>query len=434
MLVWVALGLYLVGFAFFAYFCLLADPETSKLAEFMSVRLPEYLQQKLLHMVGKTTVNKLHAISDHFLQIVYLVLVLGSWSIIFHFVYPMVTKSTHVSNYHKYIGYLAFVACMASWRYASTSNPGFITSRTLVKFDNYPYDNLLFVEGLTCPTVGIRKLARSKYDRFSKVHVARFDHYCGWLHNPIGEENYRLFLLFLLVHFGMCLYGSTIYAMLFYGEIMEKQLFQVTFFNTVTGEEHEADYWILSQYLFQRHFLVAGLFILTACMTLTLGSFLAFHVYITSRGRTTNEHAKWGQVKKWHRHESDRYKQAKRMGKLSSSPSSSSLNNNGTTSTASNPSSVVTDADVTCTGGATTLSSTVEGGVEEESSEIMDPGPMPKNIYHRGFVENWKEVVFPRSLRRDAIQRWQSSLHDSKNNNDARRSDTAAQPLKPKAS
>jgi hypothetical protein len=31
---------------------------------------------------------------------------------------------------------------------------------------------------------------------------------------------------------------------------------------------------------------------------------------------------------------------------------------------------------------------------------MTDPGPMPKNIYDVGFVENWKQVLFPISLRK----------------------------------
>ena len=38
---------------------------------------------------------------------------------------------------------------------------------------------------------------------------------------------------------------------------------------------------------------------------------------------------------------------------------------------------------------------------DDDSYDIIDPGPPPVNIYHRGFVENWKEVIFPISLRKN---------------------------------
>lgn len=84
-----------------------------------------------------------------------------------------------------------------------TTNPGIITKTNIQRYDHFPYDHLLFTPDRICSTTGVRRLARSKYDRFKyKQNVARFDHYCGWVYNSIGEENYRFFLLFLLVHAG----------------------------------------------------------------------------------------------------------------------------------------------------------------------------------------------------------------------------------------
>ena len=194
----------------------------------------------------------------------------------------MVAKSEHVSNLHMYIGVIVFLACMASFRQASNASPGIITSRTIAKHDHFPYDNLLFPPDRVCPTVGIRKLARSKYDRFSQNHVARFDHYCGWLRNPIGEENYRFFLLFLIVHVVSCLYGTVVLSFLFYGEVLDKKLLEATFFNPTTGEEFTANWFIISQYLFQRHFCISGVVLLMSVMTFVLGGFLTYHIWLTS--------------------------------------------------------------------------------------------------------------------------------------------------------
>ena len=118
------------------------------------------------------------------------------------------------------------------------------------------YDNLLYTDRL-CPTLKIRKIARSKYS--GGKHIPRFDHFCGWLNQAIGERNYRWFLLFLVVNVGMYGYATWVFAMILYGEIVEKKLLTATFVNAVTGEEVKADKTVVFHYLFAR--CVAGLFV-----------------------------------------------------------------------------------------------------------------------------------------------------------------------------
>ena len=55
--------------------------------------------------------------------------------------------------------------------------------------------------GITCP-------ARSKFCRVTRRRVARFDHFCGWMNNAIGENNLRYFVSFLALHVVLCAYGS----------------------------------------------------------------------------------------------------------------------------------------------------------------------------------------------------------------------------------
>ena len=236
------------------YTCFIADPKRSPTSQFITQSFPKLFLRLVKSTLGPKAVNVLQNLSQHFLAIFYLIIVLGSWSIMFFYGYPFITESTHVSSYHKINGYLVFIACMWSWKKTNSTPPGYISSEARIpKYDNYPYDDLLYVPK-DCPTLGFRKVARSKYDRFTKRHVARFDHFCGWVNNTIGEENYRFFLLFLTIHVGMCLYGTHVTYLLFMGEIQDRGLFDAIFYNGVTGVEHKADAFVVYHYMFMRHF------------------------------------------------------------------------------------------------------------------------------------------------------------------------------------
>lgn len=367
-------------------------------------------------MIGKKGVSTISKLMDHAFQIVYLFIVLGSWSIVFAYGYPEIEKSNYIHSYHQYTGYVVFILCMGSWHYACHVGPGIITARTIALFDHYEYDNVLYTNKL-CPTLKIRKVARSKYDRFSNRHVPRFDHFCGWLNQAVGEKNHRWFLTFLAIQVIMCCYGTWAMTTVMYGEVLEKDLLNATFFNAVTGAEVEADYFIVFHYLFARHFQICGVILLMSVMSGMLGIFLSFHLYITSRNMTTNEFFKWRSVRKWHKKEKRKYEQALKNGKF------------GKKSNAGMVSKHIPDGDVGCTG---PMSGDPASDVIAED-EIIDPGPMPENIYDKGIVSNWSEVLFPPSLRGEAIQRFRTAMRDSSDKGSANQSVPRENIVKPKA-
>ena len=199
----------------------------------------------------------------------------------------------------------------------------------------------------------------------------------------------------------MCSYGSYVLVNLFRGEIQDKKLFEVTFFDRSSGEEYSANSWIVFQYLFHRHMYEAGVLAIMAVMAIALFFFLAYHFYITSVGMTTNEDYKFKQVQKWHKEQVKKYEDYKRQQALKQE------GNESQTTKADNTKQQppVPDGDVTCTGGKSDqnegITSNTPAGSEpsQETMVVEDPGPMPKNLYNRGFVENWKEVLFPVSLQ-----------------------------------
>eukprot|EP00978_Attheya_sp_CCMP212_P023598 scaffold72645_cov50-Attheya_sp.AAC.2 len=361
------------------------------MAEWFTITLPALLLEKVHDVLGDRVVRALETAADRFLQIMYLMIVLGSWSVVFSYGYPLMTSSPHVSIYHQYAGYLVFFMCMASWKLATFTDPGTITERTLAKFDSYPYDNLLFVDKI-CPTVGIRKLARSKYDRATNRHIPRFDHYCGWIHQPVGEENYRFFLLFLIVHICMCAYGTLVVGQLFRGLIVDKQLLTATFVDRRTGRPVPTNWFIVIQYLMHRHLYLSGVFALMAVMGFVLFLFLSFHLHLVCRNMTTNEYYKWKHVRDWHKNATKAYQKALKEGKVKPQGVASS-------STVDHSEELT---NVTCIGADAPSAPTPN----KQKDAILNPGPLPANIYNVGIVENFREVIYPRSLRKDALQRW----------------------------
>ena len=303
---------------------------------------------------------------------IYIVAVFGSWTIVFLQVYPLCTKSRHLANYHKIIGYLVFVLCVGSWRFACGVDAGNITEATMARFDHYPYDDFLYTNKI-CPTLKIRKLARSKYDKFTDRHIPRFDHYCGWLARPIGEENYRWFLWFLFIHVGMCVYGALMLYILLRGEVMDASDLFLTALVYVLWER----IWI------------AAAFLLMCVVTAVLGAFFVFHLWLTAMGMTTNEYYKWREIKAWHKEATETYQKALKCGAISA---------NGGTALAS--SSGMTYHRI--------ISKRVPSEKDEEKDSnyisndniVLNPGPMTKNIYNRGIAPNFGEVFLPLSMRR----------------------------------
>ena len=295
-------------------------------------------------------------------QIAYAVAVFGSWIIIFTRGYPFFRSCPHVSNHHLTFIYFIFGTCVMSWMLARYTSPGIITLKTIARFDNYPYDDLLYMRNITCPTLGIPKLARSKYDKYTKNHVPRFDHFCGWINQSIGEENYRFFLLFLMVHVLMCLYGTILTFTALWGK----------------NNDYSAKFCdkIISALCLDYGLTVVLL--LMSFATLVLGAFLVFHIIIMSKGMTTNEYYKWKILHERHHHAVVLYTKKKDVAYQSHK----ACDDNHVDEEANATSHV-----------------RLKNVNKNEHNPIMPYPTILVNSYDLGFFANLYEVLFPRSLR-----------------------------------
>ena len=308
--------------------------------------------------------------SAHVQQFIYCLAVFGSWTIVFIEVYPLCRQSSHLADYHTYIGYAVFAICVSSWRFACGVDPGNITEQTLQKYDVYPYDDFLY-SNKVCPTLKIRKLARSKFDKYSDRHIPRFDHHCGWLNQPVGELNYRWFLFFLLVHVGMCVYGTTVSYILLRGELEDEP----GFFQTKLVMMAWKYVWIV----------VAFLLMLTMCFV--LGAFFAFHLWLTAKNMTTNEYYKWKEIKAWHKDATAKYQRALRTGAIRADGGKTMAS--GMTYYQIRNKSTERDEEKS------------SSGDDAKDGIIINPGPMKVNAYDHGIIANFAEVLFPRALRKE---------------------------------
>ena len=376
-----AMTTYLFVCCFIVYYCILSYPNDSEIAQFVQVTMPNATWSRLRRIFGDKVMKILRHVSDRALVLAYFTIVGGCWSIVFGKLYPwLLFESPTISNLHGVMGVFVFLACFAAWAVANNSHPGKITAQSFRRYDHYPYDHLMFQSNVICQTTKLFKIPRSKFDRIKyNCIVPRYDHMCGWTHNTYGEENYRWFLIFLLNHVIMCFYGTYICYRLFSEEIKMKRLMDLAFFDRLTGETIKANYHIIFQYVFARRSSEVTFMLVTFVMGIALSCFLGYHVYITSRGQTTNENSKWGDIKGWYKKQQQQYRTAVQAGKDTTKQSSKRNNNN--------------NKDVS-TDNTTIL-----------DEDVVDPGPIPKNIYDRGFVENWKDVFFPLSLRKDAHSR-----------------------------
>ncbi|XP_035419364.1 palmitoyltransferase ZDHHC4 [Cygnus olor] len=252
-------------------------------ARVLSLVIPTRLQrvtQKVLHRLFHTR-SRLFAVLHVALQAAVYAeytweVFVYCWELEFHLLLLLLPYLLLAGN----IG--CFVLC-------SRADPGIITKSnhaSLMKI--YAYDGALFQKGILCPTCNMEKPARSKHCSFCNICVHRFDHHCVWVNNCIGAFNARYFFFYLST---LTVTAATI------ASITVAFLIQVVLLSDMMhgsyiddqGQEQAVDILFLIQHLFLTFPRIVFMLGFVILLTLLLGAYCCFNLYLALTNQTSNE-------------------------------------------------------------------------------------------------------------------------------------------------
>ena len=302
------------------------------------------------------------------LQIVYFALVFGGFGMMVVVGYPSI-PNMYMAEFHKYMGGAVVFGTLYAWYLACTKSAGVITAENWETFDNYEYDNLIFGQGQYYKyddklRPKIPKLPRSKHDGITDKVYAKFDHFCPWLNNAVGEQNYRYFILFLLMTTWTLFYGIFASWSIILSVVHKERLMEAEFHNRATGEVIHASYRIIFQWLMFHHQKVMMLMLLCTVMGIVVFLFTLYHLYLAGTNVTTNESFKWSHYRTyWNREQA---KKAKEQGE---------------------------DKFRCCT--------CLNYCIGAKGGDVF-----PSNKYDEGVMKNFYSVVFPKSMYKRSASRF----------------------------
>ena len=148
------------------------------------------------------------------IQCFYLILAVGGY-------YLYVTHgfkhlpNDYASDIHTYIAWPLMGSCYWSYYKACFTDAGYLRKGVEKEkleraINRYECDRIIFSNRGWCDTCEIPKPARSKHCSLCNACVEKMDHHCVWINSCVGLHNYKYFLLFLLLHTIICVYGVVI--------------------------------------------------------------------------------------------------------------------------------------------------------------------------------------------------------------------------------
>jgi hypothetical protein len=170
----------------------------------MFVHLPSRFLQQLPWNVAAIRQEHLFGVTSRFRYSLVLVYYLGYlvFAVIFlSYVCPQYSLFLNKPEFHTLFSFIIVPCPWIAVLLFQFTNPGKITAENVDMYLKiYPYDSVIY-HPAKCARLLIPAVPRSRFCVYTQQRIARYDHYCPWVAQAIGERTTGLFVAFLFVNF-----------------------------------------------------------------------------------------------------------------------------------------------------------------------------------------------------------------------------------------
>jgi hypothetical protein len=229
--------LFLISLAFFLFYVLIYGTHSchrgdciGSLYQFLFVRMPVRFSHFILSKFPWLDFDSLPRDDSgkrrrcrHFIAVLFgSIYVLGILNY-YTRIYPHLDEEFPFPRAMKWISYFVTPWPVVLYFVFQFVNPGEITNTNVLSYlALYPADGKLYCDSLIPGTVW-PAVPRAHYCRWTNRWIAKFDHYCPWVAQPIGERTFRLFLLFLVSCVVISVVGCAGYGVHYFKRVKEER-------------------------------------------------------------------------------------------------------------------------------------------------------------------------------------------------------------------